>query len=131
MPFLDEIFIDPMRFNLAIAEPVAAWLERIGAEEVENIKEDISIPVQHVEVNGVVFTIRSKPGEPPRTETGALLEGVSYTIEKGDGLPTLRITSSRAGHPPDVPQRLEHGRGIAPRPYMVTALIRLRERLRN
>lgn len=127
-----EIPIDPMRVGQAVSEPISAWLAKIGAEEVEHIKEDISIPVEATEINGVIYIIRSKPGEPPRTETGALLKGVDFIVEKGEGpLPELLVFSERVGEPPDVPQMLDGSDGGIDRPYMSTAHIRLRERLRT
>lgn len=113
----------------ALADSLSQWLTKLAQQEVEQIREDISVPVEYVERNGVIFVIRSRPGEPPRTETGALIKGIKFVVEDSDQLPNLLIYSERnsEGDDPRVPQFLEAAR----RPYITTALTRVRDRLRT
>lgn len=116
----------------AVSDPVSQWLIKIGEQEVERIKEDLSVDVEVTEVNGVIFIKRSLPGEHPRRETGKLQAGVKFIIEDNDELPNLLIVSTRQGDDPAVPQRLEHGtENMQARPYMVDSLGRLVEQLRT
>lgn len=125
--------IDPMRVAASIAEPIKAWLAKIGEEEIEQIKKDLSVDVEVVERGGAWFIVRSRPGEAPRRETGALQRGVSFAIEDSDQLPNLLVYSKREheGDDPKVPQYLDGSPPSMNRPYMTTALARLRNRLRT
>ncbi len=128
--------IDTSLLLQAISPGVAAALQDISLREVEAIQQDISVPVERGPDGRV--TVRSAPGEPPRTEEGVLLMHVEGHIEQGEsGLPELAIIASR---PPDGgdDQSLtavileeggmnQDGRYVAPRPFMTPALVRVEQ----
>lgn len=114
------IQIDEMAIRRALWTPANMALNEIAQTEIPVIKDQISVPVGRDVFGNAVE--RSKPGEPPRTDTGALLEGIASDIyDDADGNPVLEITSSRAGNDPSVPQKLEAMR----RPFMSAAFNRL------
>lgn len=112
----------------AIRPALERALNRVGETEIETIKDDISTPVEIDPVTG--RKIRSNPGEPPRTDTGELLNnlGVDIIPNASDMSVTLIIKSERPSTP-EAPGVLEYGGGdwnIEPRPYMVHAFNRVR-----
>jgi hypothetical protein len=119
--------LDPQRAARGLYPALAEALKQIGAKEVAEIREDLSVPVELGEDGKI---IRSSPGEPPRKEFGILQENVEYAVVPGEGaipLPELIISSSRppisSGDDPEAPRVLElelH------RPYMTPAMIRVK-----
>ena len=56
-------------------------LERLGPAAVLEVQEGLSVPVEHIGSE----TIRSKPGEQPRMETGTLRASMRWRVEvEGD-----------------------------------------------
>ena len=83
-------------------------LEDAGKEMAEEIREDISVPGN--------ARVRSKPGEPPRRQTGNLRSRVQYKVAEGEAAAdvyvlTVMDDAAYAGF-------LEHGTSrMAPRPF--------------
>ena len=74
-----------------IAADVATSLDYIGGVIVEQIKQDLSVPVEIVTgPRGGRIVIRSKPGEHPRKETGLLQSQVNHQVER-DGVNSTLI----------------------------------------
>lgn len=66
-----------------IENDVAAALDSQGGAIVDAIREDLNIPVVVTTgPRGGRVVLRSKPGEHPRRETGALQAGVFHEIER-------------------------------------------------
>jgi len=71
-----------------LAENTREYFEEVGREQVELIKQDISIPV----VRKGRIVIRSKPGEPPRRDSGKLYNSIkSRTYMLGPRRVTLQV----------------------------------------
>jgi hypothetical protein len=69
-----------------IAADVATSLDYIGGIIVDQIKEDLSVPVEILTgPRGGRIVVRSKPGEHPRKETGLLQSQVEHRVER-DGV---------------------------------------------
>lgn len=67
----------------AIASDVAEAMDRVGQQIVDEIKNDLSVPVEYKKgPRGGTIIVRSKPGEHPRKETGKLQEGIEHRIER-------------------------------------------------
>lgn len=63
-----------------------------GGEIEKTIKEKLSIPVEYKRgKRGGKNAIRSKPGEPPRRQTGKLQAGVEYKVQQQGDQITLTI----------------------------------------
>lgn len=61
----------------------------VGAEVAADIKAAISTPVEY---DGSKV-IRSRPGEPPRKESGDLLDSIDFAVEQFDGTEQLSVYS--------------------------------------
>lgn len=88
--------------------------EQMGQIVTEEIKERLSEP----------YPPASTANTDPHLRTGALQEGIEYSLsELPEGI-EIAITSSRAGDDPDVPMKLEFGDAfgnLEPRRYMSRA----------
>jgi hypothetical protein len=93
-------------------------LQQFGAQVVEGIQTDISVPVVYsIGPRGGLHVERSQPGEPPRREFSNLHDSFTPAVESDGGLILLDVSSScpYALH-------LEEGSGrVAPRPYLLPA----------
>lgn len=107
----------------------------IAAKGKEDLKEDLSIPVEH-ESGG---TVRSAPGEAPRRETGHLQKSVDGTVEDNGNSITVTVSVGAPGHgtPADAVTLEEGGESwfgnrlvtIAPRPFMRPAFEKMESQL--
>lgn len=81
-------------FNSIVSDVAAAQKDE-GEKLAEILREKVSVPVEYeTGPRGGVRIIRSKPGEPPRKETGALQTSIeSETIEVGDEVATAVTVS--------------------------------------
>ena len=71
-----------------------------------------------------IYANHAPAGAPPYTETGALLEGLSSTVETTPEYILVRLKSQRHGSS-KVPLALEFGLGVQPHPYMGPAQERM------
>lgn len=117
-------WVDRMIFD-SLKPIMEAALNKAAEPAIQDIKDLIDTPVEVDPVTGHI--IRSDPGEPPRTETGELLNNIGADIiaDASNMSITLTVTSNRPSTP-EVPGILEYGGmsnwgEIAPRPYMSTA----------
>jgi hypothetical protein len=79
----------------------AMW--QLGNRVVTDTKTSLSIPGPE----------HSPPGEPPHTQTGALMEGIECDVEIGDDEVTLTVSSSRTGDgSSNIPADLEFGHNL-------------------
>lgn len=105
--------------------------DREGEAIVGSIVQLISVPVEKI---GPGRVVRSKPGEPPRRESGELSRGIMHNVVASKGLVQLVVSAERAPiraesyYPPsqeDASVHLEQGgrtswnTQLKPRPYMV------------
>lgn len=104
----------------------AGWLTRAAITVSRRAKELLSVPgtaqrprstSKHRKRSRIYGAVRSKPGEPPRKQTGRLRASVAYEVDEA----TL---SARVGTNVVYGKYLELGtkRGIAPRPWLRRAL---------
>ena len=84
---------DPSTLFDDIAADVAAGLQRQGDLIVAAVRQDLSVPVgTRRGPRGGRLTTRSRPGEPPRMETGRLRAGVTSSVTLADNVATLTVT---------------------------------------
>lgn len=96
-----------------IAADIGKEFEAVGPLIVSDVKTLISINVEYGPGGAVI--VRSKPGEPPRRETGLLQSSIGYGVQSGE-IVSLQIDS-------DCPYSgfLEKGTThMAQRPYFET-----------
>lgn len=107
---------------------LAEDFEAAGGEMVADIRQDISTPVQYVRgKRGGAIIIRSKPGEPPRYETGSLWRNVQMEVEIDR---TTRTVTLEVFCTISYSVYLETGTdNMAPRPFWSTAWLRWRDRI--
>jgi bacteriophage HK97-gp10 putative tail-component len=97
----------------SIRADVFEEMEDFGKDVATDLKERISVPVGYrIGPKGGTYIIRSAPGEPPRKETGTLLNSVESEVETDADVVTLEISSDApyAGFLEDGTERM------APRP---------------
>lgn len=72
----------------------------------------------------VLGAVRSRPGEPPRKQTGRLMDSVTYEVDE-------QALEARVGTNVKYGKALELGtrRGLAPRPWLRRALAESRDRV--
>ena len=107
-------------------------LGEIGMHSQANLRARLSVPVEYTEDGE---TIRSLPGEAPRTEEGRLVEGIQYEPYYTDDGPQLDITIERQpgpGDDPDAARILDEGGvgnwgEIEPRPFSDHEAAQIRE----
>lgn len=64
-----------------IEQAVADVNREVGGEIVADVKDRLSVPVGYrIGPRGGTYLIRSKPGENPRRETGALQESIADAV---------------------------------------------------
>lgn len=124
---LSEVKVTDAKLNIseriiyeAIRPALERALNRVGERGVQELRDALMTPVEIDPVTG--WLIRSNPGEPPRKETGELLNNLGADIipNASDMSVTLIIKSERPSTP-EAPDVLEYGGGawdIEPRPYM-------------
>ena len=96
------------RFIERVEAATVAALRGYGREMVRDIRGLIGTP----------YPPASRPGTPPHTRTGQLIEGVGAYVTAGDNIAELTVSSSRESRP-KVPFWLEKGtRKMAARPFM-------------
>lgn len=77
-----------------IARDLERAVEQFGGVIVEQVREDLRIPVQYVTgPRGGVRVIRSKPGEHPRRETGNLQGSINHYERHAPGIAATEIDS--------------------------------------
>lgn len=86
---MSDDFVQDAMDKLLVAGEVALNIARIDV--LADLQNAVAVPVE--EIGGRI--IRSVPGEPPRRETGALLDGLDAVVsESGPDEITLEVTSS-------------------------------------
>jgi HK97 gp10 family phage protein len=104
------------RLNVLIKQKQERALTAAGVFLRDEMRKVVSVPV--VKVNGRV-TVRSKPGEPPRLETGFGRSKINYRVAQ-DGRGTWHLKISVAVNAAYM-LYLEYGtRRIKPRPWLVS-----------
>ncbi len=102
-------------FTARLMAHIENGLQIVGQGTVEYAKALVSKPVERLP-GGVV--IRSKPGEPPRRDTGDLQANLQMDVENSGAVVQLGVGSGR-NEKPEVPELLEFGIGLnGVRPYM-------------
>jgi hypothetical protein len=102
-----------------ILDAVAEEAERLGAEIAADVRESIDIPVEPTSSG---YVVRSRPGEPPRRESGHLWESIGFEVARDDG--RRRVGLSVYSDDPKA-AGLEYGRDdVRPRPFMAPAFDR-------
>lgn len=120
---------------LAAIEPMAVRaLTEIGDRALAEIEQSLSVPVGR-DWSGRVIQ-RSMPGEPPRMEEDILRQNGSFDVQQDEEGFYVRISFNRPAESPDdqphAAQVLEfgganqQGRWVAPRPFMVPAMSRIK-----
>lgn len=90
----------PKRIKAEMSSDLSLGLSRT----VDYTRDLVSVPVEYE--GGSV--IRSRPGEPPRMETGELRENITFTVvEDADGIKGTFISTRPST--PHVPAELEYG----------------------
>jgi hypothetical protein len=111
--------VTPEQVTEAVCERVASRsllpaMEDVVAGITADVKERIGVPVEYA--GGHV--IRSKPGEPPRTEFGDYINSWTYTVVRNGDV----ITGTSGSTLPGRGVWLEKGTGrIRPRPHVEPA----------
>lgn len=81
------------KFEKEINDRAEIALNVVGTHMVSVLKKVVGIPV--VKIKGVV-TVRSKPGEPPRLETGFGQSSIQFKVVRDDkGHPKLQISVAK------------------------------------
>lgn len=111
----------------ALRNRLAGAVKAVVKSEQATIERAISVPVGRDFAGNVIQ--RSKPGQPPRMETGQLHANIDTTVEL---FPREIVGTIRSSRPetPEVPAKLEFGdpsENLAARPYMRPAVERLKE----
>lgn len=111
---------------------VETAMQERGNQAIKHITDALNVPVGR-DASGRVVT-RSKPGEPPRRETGALRAGVGSEVDEKNLEVSMVVYVKREAFneedPIDVAITLEFGIGISgPRPYMRPEYYRVKRTL--
>lgn len=69
---------------------VEAELEKLGSDVAADLRQLISVPVDH----STKPPTRSKPGEPPRADTGRLRDSVTHTVYRAGGRLRLVVATN-------------------------------------
>jgi hypothetical protein len=97
------------KFAAKVRAAAAAGLRDYGKEQVRDLRGLIGTP----------WPPASRPGTPPHTRTGQLVEGIGAAVDEAHHFTDLSVYSSRAQRP-KVPFWLEHGtKKMIERPYML------------
>lgn len=110
-----------------------SWLTRAAITVERRAKELLSVAGTAVRSRGtrggrkgsrIYGAVRSKPGEPPRKQTGRLRASVTREIDEGDL--TARVgTNVRYGKALELGSR----KGLAPRPWLRRALAECQDKI--
>jgi len=100
-------------------EAASQALAETGAEISADIKQSLSVSVS----GSGGKKIRSKPFEPPRSETGRLLSSIDFEVVRDEDGPALRVGDLRGEAP--YAKYLEYGTfNMLARPFLAPAFFR-------
>jgi len=73
-------------------DKIETEMETLGQAIADDLRQLISVPVGRDERGRV--TVRSKPGEPPRKDTGRLYESVTHVVYRAGGRVRLVVATN-------------------------------------